>query len=404
MMLRLFKRIILLSCLSLASINSLAATLAVSPASTSYTIGTNPLVNTTWTITTGANDGGTYTSTSGTYISTPTLTNFTITLGTGGSTYSTRTLPSSSTPVFESFTIPASVISAAQQNNLTTIYYYRDFSLPTGGGSTGPAFFQINLTQPSSTGTTTTTTVPNTESVLDITRVALRFSDNSIVKLIKPDTRISAVADINYTGTGLLDARWEVADPSSTRATPFFIPLQTVRRFLGAGGQIYLQSPTLPSKADGNYIVRLRVRAIPATPSADTLPPPEQQVLLRYTVNPRGGAGGTRLPPINLRTPSANALLTDKTLFSWRSVKGARAYQLELYARPQNGTHLDEADLHKTMPASGILVPGRKTGIGLGALSRSHLQHGQSYYWRVMAIGPRGEILTTSLLREIRIP
>lgn len=390
------KKIIPVLLLLLISQFASAATLTTNPLSTSQEIGSGAFINVNWLITTTGNGGGTATSSAGTFTS---AANVNSVIATRTVRLAVPSVPAGTVTAGEFFQIPTSVYTFAQTNNLSTIYYYRDF-VAGAEGNTGPAFFQINLTQPAtpppSGGGTTTTTVPNTESVLTLNRIALRYSDNSIVKLIKPGTRIRAVADINYTGTGLLDALWEVADPSSTRGTPFFIPLQSVRQYLGAGGQIYLQSPVLPSQDSGNYVVRLRIRepVISLT-----------QPILRYNVSPSGSAeAGIRLPPVSLRSPSANALLTEDTQFSWRPVKGARAYQLELYAQPKNGTRLDELGLDKQIPASGILVPGKKTGIGLGTLSRSHLQHGETYYWRIMAIGPGGQILSTSLLREIRIP
>lgn len=382
---------------------TLAATLAVTPNTINYLTGSNASLNVTWAITTTGNGGGGATSRVGTFTSAP---NVNSPIGIGNGTLSLPTPAIGTATVGESFTIPPIVLNTAQRQNLTTIYYYREFD-NVAEGLTGPAFVQINFTQ----APTPTPSLPtNTQSILTLERIALRFNDNSVVKLVKSDSLISAVAEIRYSGTGLLDAIWEVATPASTLGAQstdrlIYTPLRSVRQYLGAGGRIYLQSPRLPSDAQGNYVVRLRVRQ-PATLNFT-------QPILRYGVNESGDElPGDKRPPITVSAPANNALLQADTLFRWQPVRGARAYQLELYLAKDHRSlsselstrGYDETSIEKQSPASGLLVPGKKTSLTIGVLSRQHLRHGETYLWRILAIGNDGQILSSSPVREIRIP
>jgi hypothetical protein len=137
------------------------------------------------------------------------------------------------------------------------------------------------------------------------------------------------------------------------------------------------------------------------------------QPILRYSVNQGAEATGPRkMKPVKLREPADNALLRGETRFRWQPVRGARAYQLELYLSPEkhspsseiDSETYDETSIAKQRPASGVLVPGKKTSLSIGALSRQHLRHGETYLWRIVAIDKRGQILTSSPVRKIRIP
>jgi len=403
-------------CLAMFSSNARAAAtfdnLTVNAAPTSVTIGQTSTVNVSWTTTVSSDlnvtgniiassPTGTYSNGLGNVINTLSY-SYGQTNGLAGAIH-----------VFnEPLILSAALTSQAATLGLTSIQYQRTFTLVEGTIISGTlqATATINLVTPPAAA------VPpgNSQSVLSIDRIALRFNDNSTVRLVRPEALISAVAEIRYNGTGLLDAIWEVATPASTLGGQsvdrlIYTPLRSVRQYLGAGGVIYLQSPRLPAAAQGNYVVRLRVRQ--PTNLGFNLP------ILRYAVNPEGAAlPGEKRPPLRLSAPANNALLQADTHFRWQAVRGARAYQLELYLakdhrRPstQPGSEpgklgYDETSIDKQAPATGLLVPGRKTSLSIGALSRQHLRHGETYLWRILAIGAEGRIISSSPIREIRIP
>jgi hypothetical protein len=122
------------------------------------------------------------------------------------------------------------------------------------------------------------------------------------------------------------------------------------------------------------------------------------------------------LPPIKTQFPLNNAFLEADTRFNWQSVKNAKAYQLELYLpdthdRPiinpstnVGDKPIDDSVINNKRPSTGLLIPATETSLALSALSREALKRGQTYYWRIIAIGADGQVLTTSELKKIRTP
>jgi hypothetical protein len=258
--------------------------------------------------------------------------------------------------------------------------------------------------------------VPGTQSVtinvassavtgFSLTGMSLMFDNGAVVRLLGQKERLYAQADVNFTANGLLQGVWEVADPASTAGEPIFRPLTSVRQYLVGSDKQTLRSPDLPTDSSGLYLVRLRI--------TDPVPGFDQPIL-RYFVS--SGKPGEVLPimPIGLVMPPHQALLAPETVFAWEAVRGARAYQIELYARamtpadklPSLGDDASTAPpkLPSTPPVTGVLVAGTHTQTALSATARSHLQPGKIYLWRVLAIGGDGSIVGESPVREIRLP
>ncbi len=269
--------------------------------------------------------------------------------------------------------VPASVVYqvlAAQQN---TFYMHRRF-MPLGGSNGVDGYIPIRI-------------VGSNAGPLSLARVSLRFSDGSRRRVVGVEHPLRALATVNYTGGGLLQAVWEVATPPGTSGQAIYRPLLFVRQYLMPGGQALLQSPPLPVSMAGRYVVRLRVES----PALDGAP-----LALEYSVNPalRGTASAPRELP--LRLPEGGASLQPATRFAWQPVTGARAYQLEFYAA--------DALPGWQHPESGMVVPATTTHLRLSELARGHLATGRSYRWRVLAIGADGRMLAISDLRELLVP
>jgi hypothetical protein len=274
---------------------------------------------------------------------------------------------------------------------LTSFLYTRDFG-DSGGLSGAPQSVTINIVSSAATG-------------FSLSGMSLSFDNGAVVRLLGQKEKLYALADINFSGTGLLQGSWEVADPASTAGEPIYRPLLTVRQYLAGSDKQTLRSPDLPTDSSGLYLVRLRI--------TDPVPGFDQPVL-RYFVS--SGKPGEILPimPIGLVTPPHLTLLAPDTVFAWEAIRGARAYQIELYARamtpadklPSLGDDVSKAPptLPSTLPVSGMLVVGVQTQTALSATARSHLQPGQAYLWRVLAIGGDGSIVGKSPVREIRLP
>jgi hypothetical protein len=178
-----------------------------------------------------------------------------------------------------------------------------------------------------------------------------------------------------------------------------------VRPYFAGGDKQTLSSPNLPAETSGLFLVRLRI----------TDPAPDfEQPVIRYFVS--SGRPGERVPvqPVALVGPPDRALLASDTQFIWELIRGARAYQLQIYAKQRlPGDSLPDLGGEPAVPApalpqgppvTGLLVPGAQSRASLGAATRGHLPPGQTFLWRVIAIGGDGSVVGESPVREIRTP
>jgi len=301
-----------------------------------------------------------------------------------------------STTITEIVRVPSSVSYKANKNGEASFSYFRFFSDSDGVGSGLGGSVTINIKGSSGGG-------------LALSRLELRFDTDEIVRIAAQNEKLTAIAEINYSGAGLLDAVWEVADPSSTRGDPVFVPVRILRKYLGAGRNVILQSPPLPTAVIGTHFVRLRINQ-----PADGIEFP----VLTYQVNKqiRGGKPEKDLAMIRLRSPQPGARYAAATEFSWQAMEGARAYQLEIHAADiaETGKVADRSledpevfpdpALNHRPPVTGILLPAAHTSARLSALSRQHLQQQRRYLWRVIAIGHEGSVIASSEMQEINVP
>ncbi|GMQ92109.1 MAG: hypothetical protein BMS9Abin11_1428 [Gammaproteobacteria bacterium] len=291
----------------------------------------------------------------------------------------------------ENVRLSAQLIQNAKASGFSFITYRRWFD-DGGGGNFASVTFRI--TGSSATGFT-------------VSRQAMRFDDNSIVKLLNEKDALKAKADVNYNGSGQLEAFWEVAGPSTAGGVPIFRTLRSVRKYLMSGGdKTTLVSPLLPSTTAGAYMVRMRI----------TSPVPGfESPIIRYFV---GSKGAQIAPPLPMRvgSPVDRVWFNENTRFKWEAVKGAAHYRLEIYNKPQ------ETDIASALPnlgddqtskkpirlqggpVAGMMLSSDTLQTALSASVQSHLLGGRWYYWRIVAIGKGGKIVGLSPIREMRMP
>jgi len=352
-------------------------------------IGTDTIIPLIWTITSGLTNEP-VSSSQGVFIAPSAGT----TLGTVN-TALTGTISALGTGVIaETMTLPSSVVFQAQKLGETGVIFRRTFQPISVSTLSASADAGLSLTTSAAGG-------------FSIVRIALRFDDNSQVRFVTPGSVLQPYADIHFNGSGVLQAVWELADPTSTRGQAIYRPLMTVRQFMSTGRETTLIGPELPTKMEGFNILRLRI----TEPQVRT-----ESVLLRYIVGNGNEAGPVSMTPILLLAPSHLAMLLPETQFRWREISGARAYQLEVYIKtdagqiPETGKTINEStfpykgDALTASPITGTIVPSEQTSVSLSMLTQGHLRSGQAYLWRVIAIGDGGSILGESPLREIRVP
>ena len=279
----------------------------------------------------------------------------------------------------ESLTIPLSIVRAAQKQESTYVIYKRAF-IDSQDATTKTATVNFQITHKTSA------------SEVTVNRIQMQFSDGRTSGIFGSETELSASAFITYQGTGLLEYSWEIARPPSTKGNPVFFPLVSRKQYLLAGGQITLQSPTLPSANVGNYLVRLKINSLTSRESIPTI---------RYTINNTilNNANNT-IAKLVQNAPLLDTLLMPNTEFKWNVVHGATAYQLEIHSKPTNNSN--SLATEQDLPVTGVLIPASKTRLKIGKVSRSYLIPGNNYFWRVIAINESGQIIARSGFRRIK--
>lgn len=295
-------------------------------------------------------------------------------LQTVSTTLTVRVVPGGQASVAENFTLSPATLAAAARLGAETLLIRRTFSggLTANGapGSVATAAASVSLS--GSAG-----------GALALARVALHFDDRRLTRVLQAGEAAVAIAEINYTGNGVLNGLWEVASPPSTLGQAVFVPLTSVSVNLGGGGLTEITSPVLPATAAGLYYVRFSVRS-PVVPF--------EGVVIQYAVE----AGAQEAPPINVIGPAQHAVLKADTLFRWEAAPGAIAYRLEFFD--------SDPVREDTRPVSGEWVPAAGRGAQLSVLAQTHLQPGQRYLWRVVATDEKSEVVGRSALFEIRTP
>ncbi|TVO71955.1 hypothetical protein [Sedimenticola selenatireducens] len=299
------------------------------------------------------------------------------------------------TNLTEVVSVPASVIYKAQKLGLSSFVYVRghnDIEIPSDVEDT---FITLTITGGGAAG-------------FAVNRQETEFDDGSAVRRLLRNEPMYAVTRLNYSGSGMLKGVWELATPATTYGELVYRRLSNVRQFFGASGQASLQSPPLETGQPGRYMVRFRIEE-PVTGFSD--------YAIEYYVA-QEAAAIEPLPPITLvlTMPLHGAYLHADTRFSWQPVADAQAYQFEIYSQPATDSFPEgvakagefESDRHPNTltggPVSGALVPASQTQLALSAISQEHLISAQNYWWRVLAIGRDGRVVSQSPVREIRLP
>jgi hypothetical protein len=222
------------------------------PASENVPLGRSASVALAWNVTrdnTSANVGQTVTSTGGTFRASsttgPVLQDVSIPLS------QARPIAGATTSfkIKETVLVPTSIIFRAQKLGATKIVYSRSF-VDCAACISASGTISLPISSPSAAG-------------FSISRVQLQFEDGAPTKLVPRESPLRVFAVISFTGTGLLEATWELAGPTSTAGEPILRTMQTVRRYLVTGtSPATLRSPTVPTSDAGLYLVTLRI-AVP---------------------------------------------------------------------------------------------------------------------------------------------
>jgi hypothetical protein len=242
-----------------------------------------------------------------------------------------------------------------------------------------------------------------------ITREALAFDDGAAVRVVQKGDKLSARAEIDFTGSGRMSAVWEIAGPSSTSGQPQFRELQQVTRGLIGRGPEIVKSPDLPTDTPGYYLLRLHI-----TQPLPGFDPP----VLAYYVGDASSAARGGFTEMVVTAPGDGALFDPGTRFAWQPVGGAKVYKIELFGSPdsdkfglpdiaEQAAAADPARVRAALaapPAAGMIVAGSQTQTALSSAVRARLHPRHSYFWRVQAIGADGAVIGAAQVRQLRVP
>ncbi len=299
-------------------------------------------------------------------------------------------------PFPDTISVPPSLANRARELGSNVILISRAF---TDGQVTVVASVPVAITGAGS-------------AAAEIFREDLRFADSSRIKVIDVGETLYAVADLNYRGLGQrLVATWEWARLPPA-GSPLFVPLprsttaegtaqaEVRRDCVRRGGtptttrvslglikldRETLCTPPLPANEVGSYVLRLRIDE----PEVAFEPP-----VIRYYVGeaPPDLAAATRPPAlsISISGPAVGAELSDQLRFAWAPVPGATYYRIEFF----------EAASEDSQMVTGIVLTPDQTAAAISRLAREHLSPG-TVYWRVVAIGPTGELTAASTRRSL---
>jgi hypothetical protein len=265
---------------------------------------------------------------------------------------------------------------------------------------------------PPDTGSATLIPSGPGSEVLSVTRLDLKFDDQTRVKVTPKGSRLRAIAELNTTGQGIIQGTWEVALSPTTRGGAVFRPFGAVRQPVAGRRRVVITSPPLPTRFEGTNIVRLRI-----TDPVPGFDEPE----IQFYITPESPLPEDVVPGLMLVTsPSPGTPLTLTTRFAWQAVPGAHLYKIEVFdAPPTPGEVLAQEQLEPPAafgplvdtdgtaglrPLTGAVVPGTQTEIRLKDFSLAHLPPDRRYQWSVKAVDQNGAVLGVSPPREIYKP
>ncbi|RMG44462.1 MAG: hypothetical protein D6718_10015 [Acidobacteria bacterium] len=265
----------------------------------------------------------------------------------------------------ETVLVPAAVVDAANRLGTSRLFYVRVFD--DGAGSATGAI-ELRITGGAASG-------------FSVEREALAFENGRVIEVVAVGEDVRAVARLNLSGSGLLRAVWEMADPAGVSGDPVYRPLLTVRRWVTGRRAIELRSPPLPTHLAGLHLVRLRI-----TDPATAFEPP----FVRYVVRGEEERAPDRL---HVWSPAAGAILRAGTRFGWEAIPGARVYKLEIWDAGAGGRRV-----------AGVVIGSDHTEVELSDVTRSRLTPGRTYTWLVRAIDAAGRVVAQSEVRTLVVP
>jgi hypothetical protein len=294
----------------------------------------------------------------------------------------------------ESLSIPAAQVSSWLAQGLRRVLLLRTFSDPVGGGN-AEATMVLLLSDSALASSRDAST-----GALAVQGLRLEFETGNNLALVDLDSELKARLTVIHSGTGLLEGRWQIAEPGGTEGEPLFRTLALVRRNLVDNQRSILQSPLLPVSRAGKYLLRFcvanRNQLVETTLSASQCPNENLIVQASYQVQ---GSKDNSIVTITRLQPDRLSIAND-TPFAWQEVTTAKTYQLQIFSvEATNASLLDSSGEELIEPrfVVGMILPAALTQAPLSDLVLSKLQAGRRYLWRITAHDEGGGLIGRSV-------
>ena len=338
---------------------ALVGSVKPSPASGSVSFGPAATFTVTWSILRGGAPNSPVIVTGAPGVFKPTGASATILGTTPGMT---RSFPGNPGAVIitETFVIPETVMRWALEHNNGQFVYQRSFA----DDPPGLTFVA---------GTVFLNTTGGMGGPIGVTNVNLTFNDGTSFRSIQQGAPLTAIAHVKSTGSGQLNAVWEVSEANAD-GSAFYRPIRTISQSLSGQHYIELESPLLPTTLEGRENVRFRVTA-PVNAIASPV--------ISYFVTPAAKAVA-----VEVLGPEAGARATRTTKFQWKAVRGAVAYRLQVITSSGK-------------VAGSMLVKDDQASLSPFVLAQ--LKASGDYQWRVIALGRDGGLLGESRPRAVNV-
>lgn len=293
----------------------------------------------------------------------------------------------------ENFVIDTATVRGWLNQGLTQVLLRREFSrTPTSSASS--AFIKLSFSQSS------LLSVRSSTEALAVHGLGLEFDNGNYSTLAELESRLQARLTVSFSGAGILDGRWQVAEPGSTEGVPLFRTLALVRQNLTGRQRAVLVSPELPTRRPGKYLVRFCVNNRELMADADTTGGQcnIENLVVTATYHVQGGEDSALGSVLGL-SPGQGPVDAD-TVFSWQMVAGAQIYQMQIFelqaATAELASSREQPQVTTPVFVVGMVLPGAVTSTPMTDFIRTHLQPGKRYLWRITAHDASGRLIAGS--------
>jgi len=279
----------------------------------------------------------------------------------------------------ENFVISGAQVQSWLDAGYNTIVIRRSFADHSGAPAGGiDADVRFSL---SSSGLRAT----RESSVFAIQRLQLSFSNQTSLAVVEPDEELFGYLDVDFSGTGVLEGYWQLAEPGGAEAAPLFRTLKLERQALSSLQHVRLPSPRLPTDKAGKYLLRFCVIDRNATDgSAFACPDEGKVVTVAYQV-----LATSPSPVEEMKLTADTQPVGPTTLLHWSAVDRAVVYQLQIF---------QTAGSNAPTFVTGMLLPNSTPSATLSTLVLDKLNAHRRYLWRINALDSQGRVIGQSEL------